>query len=83
VGNKRNGNGEKTLKANHGEVTIKTPQDRQSRFKPEIVEKRQRILADNLEKQIIAMYGMGNSLRDISAHIKEMYDMDISNSGPK
>lgn len=78
VGNKRNGRGVKTLKTGHGEVTIETPQDRHSSFTPQIVEKRQRILADNLEKQIIAMYGMGNSLRDISAHIKEMYDTDIS-----
>lgn len=77
-GNKRNGKGQKTVKSNHGEVTIATPQDRNSSFEPKIVEKRQRILADNLEKQIIAMYGMGNSLRDISEHIKEMYDTDIS-----
>jgi transposase-like protein len=70
-GNKRNGKGQKTVKGSHGEVTIATPQDRNSSFEPQIVEKRQRILADNLEKQIIGMYGMGNSLRDISAHIKE------------
>jgi putative transposase len=77
-GNKRNGKGQKTVKSGHGEVTIETPQDRNSSFRPKIVEKRQRILADNLEKQIIAMYGMGNSLRDISEHIREMYDTDIS-----
>lgn len=71
VGNKRNGKKEKTVKSSHGEVTIETPQDRDSSFRPQIIEKRQRILADNLEKQIIAMYGMGNSLRDISSHIKE------------
>lgn len=78
AGNKRNGKGTKTLKSNHGDVTINTPQDRNSTFEPEIVAKRQRILADNLEKQIIGMYGMGNSLRDISAHIEEMYDSKIS-----
>src|SRR5690554_4334564 len=78
MGNKRNGRGEKTVKTSHGEVTIETPQDRHSSFKPQIIEKRQRILADNLEKQIMAMHGMGNSLRDISSHIKELYDTDIS-----
>ena len=77
-GNKRNGKGQKTVKSSHGEVTISTPQDRNSSFEPQIVEKRKRILADNLEKQIIGLYGMGSSLRDISAHIKEMYDTDIS-----
>lgn len=78
VGNKRNGKGRKTVKSSHGEVEIETPQDRQSSFQPQIVEKRQRILADNLEKQIIAMYGLGNSLRDIQGHISEMYDTEIS-----
>ncbi|SHM24963.1 Transposase (or an inactivated derivative) [Salegentibacter salegens] len=78
AGNKRNGKGKKTLKSSQGDVTINTPQDRNSTFEPEIVAKRQRILADNLEKQIIGMYGMGNSLRDISAHIEEMYDSKIS-----
>lgn len=77
-GNKRNGKGQKTVKSSTGEVTIDTPQDRNSSFEPQIVEKRQRILANNLEKQIIAMYGLGNSLRDINEHIKEMYDTDIS-----
>nr|WP_010925617.1 IS256 family transposase [Microscilla sp. PRE1]AAK62825.1 MS103, putative transposase [Microscilla sp. PRE1] len=78
MGNKRNGKGQKTVKSSHGEVQIQTPQDRHSNFEPQIIEKRQRILADNLEKQIIAMYGLGNSLRDIQDHIKEMYDTDIS-----
>lgn len=77
-GNKRNGKKEKTLKSNEGEITIQTPQDRQSSFDPKIVEKRQRILAGSLEKQIIGMYGLGTSLRDISSHIKEMYDTDVS-----
>jgi len=77
-GNKRNGKGRKTVKSSQGEVEIETPQDRHSSFQPQVIEKRQRILADNLEKQIIAMYGLGNSLRDIQEHISEMYDTDIS-----
>lgn len=77
-GNKRNGSGSKTVKSGIGEVQIDTPQDRDSSFEPKIIEKRQRILADSLEDQIIALYGMGSSLRDISAHIKEMYDTDVS-----
>ncbi|MEQ8882899.1 MAG: IS256 family transposase, partial [Cyclobacteriaceae bacterium] len=70
--------GRKTVKSSQGEVEIETPQDRQSSFQPQVIEKRQRILADNLEKQIIAMYGLGNSLRDIQDHISEMYDTEIS-----
>lgn len=79
-GNKRNGKGEKTLKTSSGEITIETPQDRQSTFSPEIVKKRETVLAENLESKIIGLYGLGMSLRDISMHIQEMYDVQISHS---
>lgn len=79
-GNKRNGKGQKTLKTSSGEITIDTPQDRNSTFSPELVKKRERVLADNLETKIIGLYGLGMSLRDISTHIKEMYDVDISHT---
>jgi len=58
-------------------VTISTPQDRQSNFEPQIVSKRETVLADNLAPKIIGLYGLGMSFRDISLHIKEMYDIDI------
>lgn len=77
-GNKRNGRSSKTLKTSSGEITIDTPQDRQSTFNPQIVKKRETILADNLAPQIIGLYGKGMSLRDITSHIKEMYDVEIS-----
>jgi transposase-like protein len=79
-GNKRNGKGSKTLKTGVGTFDIKTPQDRHSSFDPEIVKKRQTILADNLADKIIGLYGLGMSYRDICAHIKEMYDTEISHS---
>lgn len=79
-GNKRNGKGKKTIKSSSGELTISTPQDRQSSFEPEIIKKRETILAENLEDKIIGLYGLGMSLRDISDHIKEMYDTNISHT---
>ena len=77
-GNKRNGKGSKTLKTSSGEITIETPQDRHSSFEPQIVKKRETILADNLAPQIIGLYGRGMGFRDISNHIKEMYDVEVS-----
>ena len=76
--NKRNGKGTKTLKTNVGEITISTPQDRNSSFEPQIVRKRERILADNLTPKILSLYGMGMSYRDISKHIDEMYGTKVS-----
>lgn len=77
-GNRKNGTSKKQIKSGEGTFELETPRDRESSFEPEIVKKRETILADSLEKKIIGMYGLGMSLRDISAHIKEMYDTDIS-----
>ena len=79
-GNKRNGKGFKTLKTSHGLVEVETPEDRHSSFAPQIVKKRQTILADNLADKIIGMYGLGMSTRDISSHIKEVYDSEVSHT---
>ncbi len=79
-GNRKNGKMSKTLQSSEGPLQIDTSRDRNSTFEPELVKKRETILADTLEKKIIGMYGLGMSLRDISSHIKEMYDTDISHS---
>jgi putative transposase len=76
--NKRNGKGKKTLKTSTGEVDISTPQDRHSSFEPQIVKKRETILAESLSEKIISLYGIGMSLRDISNYIDEMYDTKVS-----
>jgi transposase-like protein len=78
--NRRNGHGSKQLRTSEGSMELSTPRDRNGSFEPDIVKKRQTILADNLESKIIGLYGLGMSLRDIAAHIKEMYDTDISHT---
>jgi transposase-like protein len=79
-GNRKNGKLSKTLQTSDGPLEIETSRDRHSTFEPELVKKRETILADSLEKKIIGMYGLGMSFRDISNHLKEMYDADISHS---
>jgi len=79
-GNKRNGRGSKTLKTIDGAITIETPQDRHSSFTPQIIKKRETVLAENLAPKIIGLYGLGMSFRDIANHIEEMYDVEISHS---
>lgn len=78
VGNRRNGKSGKLLKTSAGTIEVNTPRDRLSNFDPEIVRKRETIMAQSLEDKIIGLYGLGTSLRDISAHLKETYDTDIS-----
>lgn len=79
-GNRKNGRTSKTLQTSDGPLEIETGRDRNSTFEPELVKKRETVLADTLESKIIGLYGLGMSLRDISSHLKEMYDADISHT---
>ncbi|WP_114778727.1 IS256 family transposase [Botryobacter ruber] len=77
-GNRRNGKVSKQVRTSDGVIDVESSRDRSSSFEPQIIKKRETILAENLEPRILSMYGLGMSLRDISSHLKEMYDMDIS-----
>lgn len=79
-GNRRNGKTSKDIRTSSGTISVDTPRDRTSSFEPELIRKRETILAESLESKILGMYGLGMSLRDISKHIKDMYDTDISHA---
>ena len=76
--NRRNGKGKKNVKTTFGDVNIDTPRDRDGSFSPGILPKRERRLGAALENKIISLYGLGMSYRDISKHVEEMYDMEVS-----
>jgi len=77
--NYRNGYISKTVKTAVGEVEIETPRDRNGKFEPKIVKKRQKVLKD-LEDKVIALYSKGMSVRDIQELLLDMYGMEISPS---
>ncbi|MEO5582029.1 MAG: IS256 family transposase [Saprospiraceae bacterium] len=79
-GNRKNGKTSKTLQTSDGPLDLETSRDRNATFEPELVKKRETVLADTLESKIIGLYGLGMSFRDISSHLKEMYDADISHT---
>jgi len=76
VGNARNGISEKTLHTEHGSVRIEQPRDRAGSFEPQIVPKHQRRFA-GFDERIIAMYARGMSVRDIQAHLRELYHVEV------
>lgn len=78
--NRRNGYSSKNrkVKTESGEITIDMPRDRDGKFEPMIVGKRQRIL-EGMDDKIIAMYARGMTLEDIKAMIKEIYKVELSN----
>lgn len=75
--NYRNGSSKKKVKSNLGELELEIPRDRQGDFEPAIVPKHSRDIS-NIETQIINLYGMGNSTREISNFIEEMYGFSVS-----
>lgn len=52
-GNRRNGHMSKQVQTSMGEITINTPRDRDGTFDPQVVRKREKILADSLADRII------------------------------
>lgn len=77
TGNSRNGYSEKTLKGEHGELTISVPRDRNGEFEPKIITKNQTRL-NGLDEKIISLYARGMTTRDIQEQLKDLYDVEIS-----
>src|SRR5215208_6233785 len=76
VGNHRNGHTAKTLQTELGAVKVRTPRDRAATFEPRLVGKRQTRLA-GLDEKILALYAGGMTVRDISAHLADLYGIEI------
>ena len=75
--NYRNGHKQKTLKSTMGEVEIDVPQDRNSEFEPKIVPKHKTNIS-KIEQQIINMYARGQTTREISTQIEDIYGFEAS-----
>lgn len=78
MGNRCNGHMSKQVQTSMGEITINTPRDRDSTFDPQVVRKREKILADSLAGRIIGLYAIGNSTREISDILEEQFGNRIS-----
>jgi len=77
--NRKNGKTKKTVRSlQSGHFELESGRDRNGTFEPKIVAKRQLIITEELESNVLAMYARGMSTRDISNYIKDMYAMDIS-----
>ena len=75
--NRRNGTSAKTLRTDAGPVTIDVPRDRSGSFEPKIVGKHERHF-DGFDDKILSMYARGMSVRDIRAHLAEIYGVEVS-----
>jgi putative transposase len=76
-GNTRNGSTRKRLATEPGPVEIQAPRDRDGSFDPQIVRKRQRRF-EGFDEKILALYSRGLSVRDVQAHLREIYGVEVS-----
>ncbi|MCA1700282.1 MAG: transposase, partial [Actinobacteria bacterium] len=74
--NTRNGTTPKTLVTEHGPVPVNTPRDRRGTFEPQLVRKGQRRF-EGFDDKILALYSRGLSVRDIEAHLHEIYGVKV------
>ena len=75
--NRRNGTASKRLKGQDGEVPISVPRDRDGSFEPELIKKGQTRI-DGMDDKIIGLYAAGLTVRDIRAHLEDVYGLQVS-----
>lgn len=75
---RRNGRTKKLVKSSVGSFELETPRDRVGIYEPQLVKKHQRVLTEELDAKILSMYSLGMSYRDIEAHVKELYGLEVS-----
>ena len=78
--NIRNGHSRKTMRTSYGDMDIAIPRDRKGEYEPQLIPKYQNTVTQDMEEKIISMYAKGMTTGDIEAHLKELYDLDISDS---
>lgn len=76
-GNSRNGHSEKTIKGDFGEMIIEVPRDRNGTYEPKIIKKGQTRF-NGFDDKIISMYARGMTTREITAHLHEIYGVEVS-----
>ena len=79
AGNTRNGKSRKTLKGEFGELPIEIPRDRHGTFEPQLIPKHQTRWT-GFDDKILSLYARGMTVREIQAHLEEMYGTEVSPS---
>ncbi len=77
AGNHRNGVSPKTVLSETGKLELSIPRDRHGRFDPQLIAKYQRRFP-GFDQKIVALYARGMTTRDIQAHLRELYGIEIS-----
>lgn len=75
--NHKNGSSKKTVISDGAKLELSIPRDRAGSFEPQMVAKYQRRLPD-FDNKLISMYARGMTVREIQAHLQEIYGTEVS-----
>lgn len=75
--NSRNGRSKKRVISDNGEIEIEVPRDRNGEFDPKIIRKHQKRF-EGFDDKILSMYARGMTVRDIQAHLLDIYGVEVS-----
>ena len=78
--NSRNGHSSKTMHTSYGDMDIAIPRDRNGDYEPQLIKKYQNTVTQDMEEKILSMYAKGMTTADIESHMRELYDIEISDS---
>lgn len=78
--NSRNGYSKKTMHTSYGDMEVDVPRDRKGEFEPQVIKKYQNIITQDMEEEIISMYAKGMTTADIESHMRDLYDIESSDS---
>lgn len=75
--NRRNGKREKRLRSDQGHMVVEVPRDQDGTFEPALIPKHSREFR-GFDDKIVAMYARGMTVRDIQAHLADIYGVTVS-----
>ena len=78
--NSRKKKKKKTMHTSYGDMDINVPRDRKGEFEPQVVKKYQNTVTQDMEEKILSMYAKGMTTSDIESHMRELYDIDVSDT---
>lgn len=68
------------MHTSYGDMEIAIPRDRKGEYEPQLIKKYQNTITQDMEEKILSMYAKGMTTTDIESHMKDLYDIEISDS---
>ena len=68
------------MHTSYGDMDVAIPRDRNGEYEPQLIKKYQNTVSQDMEEKILSMYAKGMTTGDIESHMRELYDIDISDS---